>query len=146
MREVKRTHETRRVRVRPESIAKISLARRMPLSSRCHFFSFVYKPIMKNWMSMKKSQKIKSPRKSNPPQHLWGCFEGVFVPDLTRLGMREPEGVFVPDLTRSGVRVRGLGLVWTSGPTRSDRDQHQTRSRTRHRNLTRLVSYVLFTV
>ena len=53
------------------------------------------------------------------------------------------EGVFVPDLTRSGVRVRGLGLVWTSGPTRSDRDQHQTRSRTRHRNLTRLVSYVL---
>ena len=55
------------------------------------------------------------------------------------------EGVFVPDLTRSGVRVRGLGLVWTSGPTRSDRDQHQTRSRTRHRNLTRLVSYVLLT-
>ena len=52
------------------------------------------------------------------------------------------EGVFVPDLTRSGVRVRGLGLVWTSGPTRSDRDQHQTRSRTRHRNLTRPVSYV----
>ena len=40
---------------------------------------------------------------------------------------------------------RGLGLVWTSGPTRSDRDQHQTRSRTRHRNLTRLVSYVLLT-
>ena len=90
-----------------------------------------------------KSQKIKSPRKSNPPQYLWGCFKGVFVPDLTRLGMRE--GVFVPDLTRSGVRVRGLGLVWTSGPTRSDRDQHQTRSRTRHRNLTRLVSYVLLT-
>ena len=90
-----------------------------------------------------KSQKIKSPRKSNPPHYLWGCFEGVFVPDLTRLGMRE--GVFVPDLTRSGVRVRGLGLVWTSGPTRSDRDQHQTRSWTRHRNLTRLVSYVLLT-
>ena len=90
-----------------------------------------------------KSQKIKSPRKSNPPQYLWGCFEGVFVPDLTRLGMQE--GVFVPDLTRSGVRVRGLGLVWTSGPTRSDRDQHQTRSRTRPRNLTRLVSYVLLT-
>ena len=90
-----------------------------------------------------KSQKIKSPRKSNPPQHLRGCFEGVFVPDLTRLGMRE--GVFVPDLTRSGVRVRGLGLVWTSGPTRSDRDQRQTRSRTRHWNLTRLVSYVLLT-
>ena len=75
-------------------------------------------------------------------QYLWGCFEGVFVPDLTWLGMRE--GVFVPDLTRSGVRVRGLGLVWTSGPTRSDRDQPQTRSRTRHRNLTRLVSYVPF--
>ena len=55
------------------------------------------------------------------------------------------EGVFVPDLTRSGVRVRGLGLVWTSGPPRSDRDQHQTRSRTRHRNLTRLVSFVLLT-
>ena len=36
-----------------------------------------------------------------------------------------------------------LGLVWTSGPTWSDRNQHQTRSRTRHRNLTRLVSYVL---
>ena len=90
-----------------------------------------------------KSQKIKSrrPRKSDKPQYLWGCFEGVFVQDLTRLGMRE--GVFVPDLTRSAVRVRGLGLVWTSGPTRSDRDQHQTRSRTRHRNLTRLVSYVL---
>ena len=98
---------------------------------------------MKYWMSMKKSQKIKSPRKSNPPQYLWGCFEGVFVPDLTRLGMRE--GVFVPDLTRSGARVRGLGLVWTSGPTRSERDQHQTRSRTRHWNLTRLVSYVLLT-
>ena len=55
------------------------------------------------------------------------------------------EGVFVPDLTRSGVRVRGLGLVWTSGPTRSVRDQHQTRSRTRHRNLTGLVSYDLLT-
>ena len=90
-----------------------------------------------------KSQKIKSPRKSNPPQYLWGCFEGVFVPDLTRLGMRE--GVFVPDLTRSDVRVRGLGLIWASGPTRSDRDQHQTRSRTRHRNLTRLVSHILLT-
>ena len=49
------------------------------------------------------------------------------------------------DLTRSGVRVRGLGLVWTSALTRSDRDQHQTRSRTRHRNLTRLVSHVLLT-
>ena len=98
----------------------------------------------KDWRAkLKKSQKIKSPRKSNPPQYLWGCFEGVFVPDLTRLGMRE--GVFVPDLTRSGVRVRALGLVWTSGPTRSDRDQHQTRSRTRHRNLTRLVSYDLLT-
>ena len=56
-----------------------------------------------------------------------------------------PEGVFVPDLTRSGVRVRGLGLIWTSGPTRSDRDRHQTRSRPLHRNLTRLVSYVLLT-
>ena len=64
---------------------------------------------VQNW---KKGQKIKSPRKCNPPQYLWGCFEGVFVRDLTRLGMRE--GVFVPDLTRSGVRVRGLGLVWTS--------------------------------
>ena len=63
----------------------------------------------KDWCAkLKKSQKIKSPRKSNPPQYLWGCFEGVFVPDLTRLGIRE--GVFVPDLTRSGVRVRGLGL------------------------------------
>ena len=47
--------------------------------------------------------------------------------------------------TRSGVRVRGLGLVWTSALTRSDQDQHQTRSRTRHRNPTRLVSHVLFT-
>ena len=49
------------------------------------------------------------------------------------------------NLTRSGVRVRGIGLVWTSALTRSDRDQHQTRSRTRHRNLTRLVSHVLLT-
>ena len=63
IREVKRTHETRRVRVRPESLVKhswreekrlshswrvadeydvkkISLARRMPISSRCHFFLF----------------------------------------------------------------------------------------------------------
>ena len=55
------------------------------------------------------------------------------------------EDVFVPDLTRSGVRVKGLGLVWTSGLTRSDWDQHQTRSRTRHWNPTRLVSYVLLT-
>ena len=30
-------------------------------------------------------------------------------------------------------------------PTRSDRDQGQTRSRTRHRNRTRLVSHVLLT-
>ena len=95
---------------------------------------------VQNW---KKVKRKKSPRKSNPPQYLWGCFEGVFVPDLTRLGMRE--GVFVPDLTRSGVQVRGLGVAWTSGPTRSDRDQHQTRSRTRHRNLTRLVSYFILT-
>ena len=43
------------------------------------------------------------------------------------------------------MRVRGLGLVWTSALTRSDRDQGQTRSRTRHRNLTRLVSHVLLT-
>ena len=49
------------------------------------------------------------------------------------------------NLTRSGVRVRGLGLVWTSALTRSDRDQGQTRSRTRHRDLTRLVSHVLLT-
>ena len=49
---------------------------------------------------------------------------------------------FCGNLTRSGVRVRGLGLVWTSALTRSDRDQGQTRSRTRHRNLTRLVSHV----
>ena len=52
---------------------------------------------------------------------------------------------FGGNLTRSGVRVRGLGLVWTSALTRSDRDQGQTRSRTRHRNLTRLVSHVLLT-
>ena len=97
----------------------------------------------KDWCAKEKKSQIKSPRKSNPPQYLWGCFEGVFVPDLTRLGMRS--GVFVPDLTRSGVRAKSLGLVWTSGPTRSDRDQHQTRSRTRHRNLTRLVSHVLLT-
>ena len=44
----------------------------------------------KEWCAkLKKSQKIKCPRKSNPPQYLWGCFEGVFVPDRTRLGMRE---------------------------------------------------------
>ena len=52
---------------------------------------------------------------------------------------------FGGNLTRLGVRVRGLGLVWTSALTRSDRDQQQTRSRTRHRNLTRLVSHVLLT-
>ena len=52
---------------------------------------------------------------------------------------------FGGSMTRSGVRVRGLGLVWTSAPTRSVRDQNQTRSRTRHRNLTRLVSHVLLT-
>ena len=52
---------------------------------------------------------------------------------------------FFGNLPRSGVRVRGLGLVWTSALTRSDRHQHQTRSRTRHRNLTRLVSHVLLT-
>ena len=49
------------------------------------------------------------------------------------------------NLTRSGTRVRGLGLVWTSALTRSDQDQHQTRSQTRHRNLTRLVSCVPLT-
>ena len=99
----------------------------------------------KNWRckTEKKSKDKKVLENPTRPRYLWGCFEGVFVPDLTRLGMRE--GVLVPDLTRSGVRVRGLGLVWTSGPTRSDRDQRQTRSRTRHRNLTRLVSYVLLT-
>ena len=47
--------------------------------------------------------------------------------------------------TRSGVRVRGLRLVWTSALTRSDRDQHQTRSRTCHQNPTCLVSPVLLT-
>ena len=52
---------------------------------------------------------------------------------------------FCGNLTRSGVRVRGLGLVWTSALTRSDRNQHQTRPRTRHRNLNRLVSLVLLT-
>ena len=52
---------------------------------------------------------------------------------------------FGGNLTRSGVRVRGLGLVWTSALTRSDRNQHQTRSRTRHQNLTRLVSHILLT-
>ena len=52
---------------------------------------------------------------------------------------------FCGNLTRPGVRVRGLGLVWTSALTRSDRDQRRTRSRTRHRNLTRLVSHVLLT-
>ena len=52
---------------------------------------------------------------------------------------------FCGNLTRSGMRVRGIGLVWTSALTRSDRDQRQTRSRTRHRNLTRLVSHVLLT-
>ena len=77
----------------------------------------------------KKSQKIKKSSKI----HL--------APVLVRVFW----GRFVPDLTRSAVRVRGPGLNWTSGPTRSGRDQHQTRSRTRHRNLTRLVSYVLLT-
>ena len=52
---------------------------------------------------------------------------------------------FGRNLTRSGVRVRGLGLVWTSALTRSDRDQQQTRSRTRHRNLTRFVWHVILT-
>ena len=51
---------------------------------------------------------------------------------------------FGGNLTRSGVRVRGFELVWTSARTRSDRDlQHQTRSRTRHRNLAHLVSHAL---
>ena len=58
---------------------------------------------------------------------------------------KKKKSKFCGNLTRSGVRVRGLGLVWTSALTRSDRDQHQTRSRTRHRNLTRLVSHVLLT-
>ena len=49
------------------------------------------------------------------------------------------------NLTRSGGRVRGLGLVWLSALTRLDRYQHQTRSRTRHRNLTRLASPVRLT-
>ena len=87
----------------------------------------------KDWFAKEKRQTIKSPRKSNPPKCLWGCFEGVFVPDLTWSGDR--------------LGVKGLGLVWpwTSSPTRSDRDQPQTRSRTHHRNLTRLVSNVLLT-
>ena len=58
---------------------------------------------------------------------------------------KKKKSKFCGNLTRSGVRVRGLGLVWTSALTRSDRDQRQTRSRTRHRNLTRLVSHVLLT-
>ena len=58
---------------------------------------------------------------------------------------KKKKSKFGGNLTRSGVRVRGLGLVWTSALTRSDRDQGQTRSRTRHRNLTRLVSHVLLT-
>ena len=58
---------------------------------------------------------------------------------------KKKKSKFGGNLTRSGVRVRGLGLVWTSALTRSGRDQGQTRSRTRHRNLTRLVSHVLLT-
>ena len=64
---------------------------------------------------------------------------------VRRSQKKKKKSKFGGSLTRSGVRVRGLGLVWTSAPTRSDRDQHQTRSRTRHRNLTRLVSHVLLT-
>ena len=64
---------------------------------------------------------------------------------MSKVRRCQKKSKFGGSLTRSGVRVRGLGLVWTSAPTRSDRDQHQTRSRTRHRNLTRLVSHVLLT-
>ena len=49
----------------------------------------------KDWrVKLKKSQKIKSPRKSKPPQYLWGCFDGVFVPDLTRLPRGHARGRF----------------------------------------------------
>ena len=88
----------------------------------------------------KKNQKTKSPRTSTPPQYVWGCFEGVFLPDLTRSVIR---GHFRTrsDHADQGMRVRRLGLVWTSGPTRSDRDQHRRCSRTPHRNLTRPVNF-----
>ena len=52
---------------------------------------------------------------------------------------------FGRNVTQSDVPVRGLGLIWTSVLTRSDRDLHQRCSRTRHRNLTRLVSHFLLT-
>ena len=58
---------------------------------------------------------------------------------------KKKKSKFGGNLTQLGVRVRGLGLVWTSALTRSDQDQHQTRSRNRRRNLTRLVSHVLLT-
>ena len=74
------------------------------------------------------------------------CRKGQSPTTLSKSdAVKKKKSKFGGNLTRSGVRVRGLGLVWTSALTRSDRDQHQTRSRTRHRNLTRLVSHVLLT-
>ena len=90
---------------------------------------------------VRKKKKVKD-KKSNPPQCTCENVLRAFSYRICLLD-RACEGVFVPDLTRSGMRIRGLGLVWMSGPTRSDRDQHQTRSRTGHRNLTRVISHVL---
>ena len=72
-------------------------------------------------------------------------FHAVKVNAAKSPTLSKKKSKFGGTLTRSGVRVRGLGLVWTSALTRSDQDQHQTRSQTRHRNLTRLVSRVVLT-
>ena len=97
----------------------------------------------KKRLMCKKKSKDKKSSKIQPAPVLVRMFWGRFRTRSDSIG--HARGHFLPNLTRSGVRVRRLGLVWTSGPTRSDRDQHQTRSRTRHRNLTRLVSHALLT-
>ena len=87
--------------------------------------------------SMLSKVQIPRCRKGQSPTTTLSEIDAVQSPTLSK-----KKSKFGGNLTRSGVRVRGLGLVWTSALTRSDRDQHQTRSRTRHRNLTRLVSHV----
>ena len=217
IREVKRIHETRRVRVRPTSLVKHSwrvekrlshwwrvadecdvkkMAHgRLPGSAsklhatasppsrgrgRIRFASFSgFTVISIWWVSSKGKWKSKKTeqwsgsvphlpnshchsfllKKSTPWQNP-RCPKSKFLaverdkvlprcPNSTlskiRRCQKKKKSKFGGNLTRSGVRVRGLGLVWTSALTRSDRDQGQTRSRTRHRNLTRLVSHVLLT-
>ena len=107
-------------------------------NSHCH--SFLLKKVHAVAKSTLSKVQIPRCRKGQSPTTL-SEVDVVQNPTLPK-----KKSKFGGNLTRSGVRVRGLGLVWTSALTRSDRDQGQTRSRTRHRNLTRLVSHVLLRI